>query len=455
MRRLTPDLAVPVLLAVTLVAFAAGSSSVAGVVHAGRDGRWAALLALFVSAVIVGFVPGGRPVTHIRPSVVVAALVFLAVAVESALWSVDPRLTIERAATLVLLFATSAALAVGCADRADAARHMLWGIVAGALIVTALGLVTFAFDHAAAVQAATFDVPARYRGVGESPDTVALLLALCLPIAVWLAFQGRTRRERWLALVVAVAFDASIAASGSRGAIAAGFVGVFVVTALAHERIRVRALAGGVVAVFLVATIAIALAPTSKGNGTQALQTTSVPKHGAQSAPASIKAKPGYVNVGVDYPFEFDVGFQGPGETAPTHRTLFGLSGRGEAWRGALDLADARYVLGYGFGTEERVFINRYTNFVGGTPEDSYIGIYLQLGAVGLAAFLALVGALAFGALRRLTSPEASVSLGVLAAALVLAIVQSYIYSVGDIGTVTVWVCAFLGAVAVGRRKPT
>ena len=448
MRRLTPDLAPPVLLAVTLVAFAAGSSSVAGVVHAGRDGRWAALLALFVSAVLVGFVRGGRPVTRLRPSVVVAALVFLAVAVESALWSVDPRLTIERAATLALLFATSAALAVGGADRTDAARHMLWGIVAGALVVTALGLVTLAFDHAAAVQAATFDVPARYRGFGESPDTVALLLALCLPIAVWLAFNARTRRERAVAFVAAVAFDASIAASGSRGAIAAGFVGVFVVTALAHERIRVRALAGGVVAVFLVATIAVALASTSKGNA-------SVPKHGAQSAPAGIKAKPGYLNVGVDYPFEFDIGFQGPGETAPTHRTLFGLSGRGEAWRGALNLADARSALGYGFGTEERVFINRYANFVGGTPEDSYIGIYLQLGAVGLAAFLALVGALAFGALRRRTSPEANVSVAVLATALVLAIVQSYIYSVGDIGTVTVWVCAFLGAVAIGRRAAT
>ena len=280
-------------------------------------------------------------------------------------------------------------------------------------------------------------------------QTRSRFCSLCvLPIAVWLAFQVRTRRERGLALVAAVAFDASIAASGSRGAIAAGFVGVFVVTALAHERIRVRALAGGVVAVFLVATIAVALAPTSKGNA-------SVPKRGAQSAPAGIKAKPGYVNVGVDYPFEFDIGFQGPGETAPTHRTLFGLSGRGEAWRGALDLADARSALGYGFGTEERVFINRYANFVGGTPEDSYIGIYLQLGAVGLAAFLALVGALAFGALRRRTSPEANVSLAVLATALVLAIVQSYIYSVGDIGTVTVWVCAFLGAVAIGRRAAT
>jgi O-antigen ligase len=199
-----------------------------------------------------------------------------------------------------------------------------------------------------------------------------------------------------------------------------------------------------VAAVLLAATIAVALAPTSKGNAAR-------PKSAASTA-AGIKPKPGYINVGVDYPFEFDIGFQGPGEAAPTHRTLFGLSGRGEAWRGAIDLGNARPTLGYGFGTEDRVFINRYTNFVGGLPEDSYIGIYLQLGAVGLALFLALVGALGAGAIRR-ESPEAIVTLAVLASALVLAIVQSYIYSVGDIGTLTVWVCVFLGAAAARRQE--
>jgi len=441
MRRLTPDLAVPFLLAATLVAFAAGSSSVVGVVHAGRGARWVALLLLFGAATVGAF---GRPRARLRPSVSVAAIAFLAIAVDSAVWSVNSRVTIERAATIVLLFATAAALAVGSAGRPGAARRVLWGIVAGAVLVTGLGLVTLAFDHAAAVQAATPDVPARFRGFGQSPDTVALLLALCLPVACWLALEARSRTERMLALAAAVAFDASIAASGSRGAIAAGFAGLFVVASLARGSIRTRALLNAVVAVFLAATIVVALAPKSKGNAATS-------KHYAAPAPTEIKPKPGYINVGATYPFEFDIGSQGPGEAAPTHRRLFGLSGRGEAWRGALDLADARPALGYGFGTEDRVFVNRYTNFVGGSPEDSYIGIYLQLGAVGLAAFFLLVGVLVLGGLRRAT-PEATVSLAVLAAALVLAIVQSYIYSVGDIGTVTVWVCAFLGAAVAGRR---
>ena len=444
MRRLTPDLVAPVILAATIVAFAAGSSSVGGIVHAGRGARWVALLALFVVA--AAWI--GRPVARLRPAVVATALAFLVLAVESGIWSVDPRLTIERAATLLLLFATATALALACAGRADASRRVLWGLVGGALVVSALGVVTLAVDHSAAVQAATYDLPARYRGFGQSPNTVSLLLALCLPICAWLAFEARTRREREIALLAAVAFDASIAASASRGAIAAGFIGVFVVVTLVRRPIRIRALAAGAVAVLLAATIVVALAPTSKGNA-------AAPKSSAPTAASGVKAKPGYVNVGVSYPFEFDIGFQGPGEAAPTHRTLFGLSGRGEAWRGAIDLGNARPALGYGFGTETRVFVNRYTNFVGGSPEDSYIGLYLQLGVAGLVAFLALVAALAVGTLRRIRSPEAIVSLAVLAAALVLAIVQSYIYSVGDIGTVTVWVCAFLGAATVGRRAAT
>ena len=35
---------------------------------------------------------------------------------------------------------------------------------------------------------------------------------------------------------------------------------------------------------------------------------------------------------------------------------------------------------------------------------------------------------------------------------LVLACVQSYLYSVGNIGTVTVWVCAFLAGAVASRR---
>jgi O-Antigen ligase len=439
-RRLTLDLVVPVLLAITLVAFAAGSSSVSGVVRVGHAARWVVLFALFGGSVALAL--ERRGLSRLRASVVAAGAAFLAIAVESTLWSVDPKLTFERGATFVVLLLTAAALA---AAYADGGERVLWGIVAGAVVVTLLGLVVLAFDHADAVQAATYDVPARYRGFGLNPDTVSLLLALCLPVTVWLAFRATSRRRVVVALAAAIGFDASIAASGSRGAIAAGFAGTLVVAVLVPATVRARVATAAAVVVLAGATIGVALAPTSKGNASK-------PKTPSTPAAVTKKPKPGYIDVGSDYPFEFDIGSQGPGEAAPTHRTLFGLSGRGEAWRGALDLANKRPALGYGFGTEDRVFVNRYTNFVGGSPEDSYIGLYLQLGAIGLVALLVLVGSLVVGALRRPWRPEAAISLGVMTAALVLAVVQSYIYSVGDIGAVTVWVCAFLGAAAAGRR---
>jgi O-Antigen ligase len=438
------DLVLPVLLAATLVAFATGSSSVVAIVHAGRVLRWVALLALLGAAAALAREPAAF--ARLRRSVLAAALVFLALVVESAVWSVNPRLTLERAATLVVLFATAASLAAGSARRPEVIRRVLWGIVAGAAVVTLLGLAVLAFDHAAAVEPASLDLPARYQGYGENPDTVSLLLALCLPIATWLAFHARTRRELAAAVVAVIAFDASIAASGSRGAIAAGFTGMLVAIVFARSPVRVRVFASGVALVLLVATILVALAPKSKGEASAHPQPSA-----AVIAAGGPQPKPGYENVEADHPFAFDIGTQEPGEAAPTHRTLFGLTGRGEAWRGALDLADARAVLGYGFGTEGNVFVDRYANFAGGSPENSYIGVYLQVGAAGLVAFIALLGALALAAFRGRARPEALVSIAVLAAALVMAIVQSYIYSVGDIGTVTVWVCAFLAAV-VGRR---
>ena len=235
--------------------------------HGGRGARWVALIALLVTAVV--WAVGLWPAWRLRPSVVVAAAAFLAIGLVSTSWSVDPRLTFARAATFVILIVTATALAAAATSRTGAARGILWGIVGGAAVVTALGLVALALDHAAAVQPATFDVPARYRGFGQNPDTVSLLLALCLPIALWLHFAATSRREAAAALAALVGFDASIAASGSRGAIVAGFAGALVVAVLAPARTRTRLLSAVAVVAMTGAMIGVALLPTSKGNATQ------------------------------------------------------------------------------------------------------------------------------------------------------------------------------------------
>jgi hypothetical protein len=75
----------------------------------------------------------------------------------------------------------------------------------------------------------------------------------------------------------------------------------------------------------------------------------------------------------------------------PVPRTMFGSSGRAQAWDGALHQAARRPGAGYGFGTENKVFVDRFYSFEGDFVENTYLGILLQVGAAGLAVFLLLL----------------------------------------------------------------
>jgi O-antigen ligase len=161
------------------------------------------------------------------------------------------------------------------------------------------------------------------------------------------------------------------------------------------------------------------------------------------------------VDVERAYPLEDDIGRPLPGGGEPEiERSLFGASGRTEAWRGAIGRAAERPLLGFGFGTEARAFVDRYYAFVGGRPENSYIGIAIQLGSVGLAALLALLAVLVVGG-RGSPAGLGSACAGVVAAGLAVAVVQSYLYAAGNIAAATFWIAAFLlPALGAPRKTP-
>jgi O-antigen ligase len=148
------------------------------------------------------------------------------------------------------------------------------------------------------------------------------------------------------------------------------------------------------------------------------------------------------------------------GSTDDKGRPLTGSSGRTQAWRGALRQAADRPVAGYGFGTEPDVFVDRYVGFNSGVPENSYVGLALQLGALGLAAFAALCALLLVPALRALRGLDATrrgltaAAAGGLVGGLGLAFFQSYVYAAGNNATAALWICAFLlPATAHGARQ--
>lgn len=420
----------PPLVGLTVFAFAAGSSSVHDVLRVGHTLRWVSLVALFVVAAL-----WASPVRFPPRDATVAAASLVALAVLSTGWSVAPRTTFERAASLGLLFATALAIAAAVRSRPDRARTVLGGVLWGAVAVAVVSLVLLGVDHHAAVVGATYEAPARFRGFGQDPNTVALLFGVTAPIALWLLL---TSPRRALAAVALLLLLGTLVASGSRGGLLSAGVGCLVV-ALTLARSRRRAL---LVSAVVVAVAAAGAAVQSIPNPSAAAAHTASP---ATSAP---KPKPGYLDAEQSYPLEADVGQPLPGGgQPPVRRSFFGASGRLDAWGGALREAARRPVAGHGFGTEQAVFVDRYYRFVGGLPENSYLGLALQLGIVGLLALAALVAVLARGGIRALPGSRralAAAGLGVLAAGIVAAVAQSYLYSVGNIAAAAFWIPSFL-----------
>jgi hypothetical protein len=419
------DRVVPMLAGVTVVAFAAGSSSVGEVKEIGLAGRWIVLAVLAVAAAMWA---RGRP---FRAVAALAAGGFAGLALVSSLWSVAPRLSAERGASLTLLLATTLLIAAGARGSAARVEHVLLGLLGGAAGVALLGVLVLAVSYGTAVVHASLETPPRYRGFGENANTVALLLALAVPLALHWVLRARTSGARVLAGGTLALFAATIVGAGSRGALLSGAIGAGVTIALAVRGSRRLAIALG--AVLVAAVVGAAL--------------QSLPQESSSAAPppaAASPAAPRYVDVERVYPLGDDVGRPLPGGGEPeVERSLFGASGRTEAWRGAIALAAERPLLGFGFGTEARVFVDRYYAFVGARPENSYIGASLQLGFIGLAALLALLAVLVAGS-RGAPRGWAAACAGVVAAGLAVAVVQSYLYSAGNIASATFWIAAFL-----------
>jgi hypothetical protein len=415
-----------------------------------RKLRWVALLVLAALATVYALRRRGR----LPPAGLAAAGAFVALALVSVGWSATERLTIGRALGFALVVVAACGMALGAAGRhSRAVERLLHGVLAAAVVVALGGLLVLVFRYERAVQPATTVSPARYQGLGGGPNMVPMVLAIAAPIAAQLASvptRVRLAGAGTLALLLG-----SIAFSGSRGALVAAFAGLFVFALTAPVTMRGRALLTGVVGALLVVTLAVAQIPSiSEANPPEPT--------GLDPAPAQVTPKEGFVDANMRGPrLQDEIGHPGVGiaDTRRRVRGLLGSSGRTEAWMGTFEQATNRPVLGHAFGTEDRVFVDRYVFFNSGVPENSYLGLFLQLGVVGLAAFAALAAALlgpALRALRRLdahTRAVAAAAAAAFVAGLVLALFQSYVYSPGNNATVALWICGFL-ALAAGATAP-
>jgi hypothetical protein len=308
------------------------------------------------------------------------------------------------------------------------------------------GLVLLAIDRRWALSRGSTGVPTRFRGIGVDANTASLLYGVALPLALYAFLRARRLWERVAAAAAFLLLDGSIVGSGARAPLVAGFAASLLLAALVPPR---RLVTVAAVVVLLGASIGIGTIP-------KPLATNPSPRASA----AQPTPKPGYYNAEKVFPLEADLGRPLPGHgIAEKPRSLTGSSGRTEAWKGALHQAALRPVAGHGFGTEDVVFVDRYFFFAGGVPENSYIGVLLELGAVGLLSFLAvfalwyLDGIRAWLAARGETRLALGAAGAALSSALIMAVVQSYFYSAGNIATFSAWLCGLVLVAVAGEVR--
>jgi hypothetical protein len=485
-----------------VLAFAAGSSSVAWAVSVGRGGRWVALVLVLLVASALAATRSDRPRIS-RAALVSAGLItaFAGVALASTAWSVAPRLSFERAGSFCLLALAAGAVALAVAADRRGVAAVLGGIVAGAGAVALLGLVLLVVGYDQAVQPGSSTW--RFRGFGMNANTVPMLFALALSPAVWLAFKGRSRPLRVGAALAAALMYAEIVLAGSRGGIVAALLALLIPLGVLVHGKRRKALAGVALAAALVAGFTVrvtatpppvaqapapqqadlpAPAPSPEPSGAPP---TGVPRPGPPrpgtpppGPPPSVSTIGGTGACGKDEKECLRVlrateqrfpDFRGPLRSRPEDeigQPIFGDtvttlgSGRVAAWQGALSQTGLRPLLGYGFGTESSVFVDRWYYFQGSLPENSYLGLLLQVGWIGLVLLALGVGAAIVSGLVALRRREeewrapVAVLLGVVVAGAALMLVQSYVYSVGNIATTTFWLCVFLLAGTAAAASP-
>lgn len=422
------------LVAALVVSVAAASSAIDFVnVLVARPMRWILLGQLCAAAVVYALLRRRSPVTRLAPSL---AALLLGLAFVSTAWSPDPRLTFGRSVTFAILLLAGGALMAASRGGHRLAGQVMVALLAGAVVVALAGLVAWwiAPDHA--LVPATRQSPTRYNGIGGNPNAMAMLLALSLPLAVWAFLEARSRAGRVLAAGVVLLFDGSLIASGSRGALAGALVGVLLLAFALRPARRVRRIvAAGAVAVFGLSVGIMQLPQPAERDPPQNITRT----------PQSLGPRDAQPRL----PLAAEIGFPGRG-AQPYRRSFFDSSGRFQAWEGALEQAAKRPLLGYGFGTEEKAFVDRYYLFYSSVPENSYIGALMQVGIVGLVLLLALLGALLVGGFRSLSGLDdrarriAAGLLGVTACGLVLGVSQSYVTSAGAPASPTFWLCVLL-----------
>jgi hypothetical protein len=429
LRRFPLERALQASIVATICGAMLASSGLTAWLAAGRALRLAGLASLAACALALALAWGVR-----RPGGVHALTLLLGgLAALSAGWSVNPRESLADGVAFAAMAGSAAAITLLASHPAEWIRAATRAVLAAIALVAIAGLVRLVLDPDETLGEATPVDPPFYAGIGGNANTAAMLLALGMPLAAAECVSAASRRARTVLAALLLVFTVSVVASGSRGALVAGFLGLAIVGVFAARSARARVAAVAVVAVAFVVATAIAAIPDPDPTAERSYtQPTGDAVTGGR-----------YYNADAYLRLEDDVGRPPFGQAAETEQPgALSSSGRLEAWTWAVRSALERPLLGFGFGQEDKGFTDRLASFQADLPENAYIGIFLQLGLVGTACFLAVLCGVILGA-RRVRTTLAAGYAGAVGAGLVLAFVQSYLYAPGAVASAAFWLCAF------------
>ena len=350
-------------LCVVIAALIASNSSLLWLKHPFLTARWAALFTLGVVLLPELYRAGREDLRRLALLAIVPAICLLSVA-----WSVEPRLTFERAVTFTVVVWISAAYALRWGREPARLGNFVDAAAVLAVAVLALSLL-------AAPLTARSSLVHQFRGVFENPNGLGLFLGLTVP------FVAGALLRRWTSLwpLLAYLIMCTIVVTDAR---ARGGLVVLTIGAVGFALTRRQWRQACVVGLTIVAVVGGVLAQGQSLSSPAAVHTApSGPSTGTK--PSSLSNRPTPV---------------------PREPLVSRLTGaRNEAWRATFRLVKRKPVLGYGFGTGDRVFglnpaVAHFRYYEGADPASAYLRALLELGVLSVVIFVPLLAAAVLGA---------------------------------------------------------
>lgn len=304
-------------------------------------------------------------------------------------WSIDPDLTVERSISMILLWSVVFGMVWYALPSPQLVASVFKAIVLPVVCLYWSLMSAYGFN-VSYVEGGLL----RSSGSMNNPNASGMLGTLLLPISYYLWRTSLNERRIWFLAMLTLVF--MILVSGTRGGLAAT---VFVVAFLIYQETKFKD-AFWLMLVFLVT------------GGGIVLDVVGLPE---------IVSK--YLRVD----------------------SMAILGGRWEAWQAAWDVFINRPFSGYGFGTEDQIFNYLGIQFYehsGAMVHNSYLGLALQIGLLGVLLFFLPLLYLGVAGIRQgvaLGDRQIAALAAVVVAALILSMTESWVYSAGNAQALPFW----------------